>query len=110
AGKEEKPKPQETQSIRADVEKLEGPKVLGKIQLDEKPRSSNKKKIPVASSSSNVETERQKKKRRNRICGHEQENATTGGTGGGHKGGGHQRGGHQGGRQYGGGQRTHQKH
>jgi translation initiation factor IF-2 len=66
--KEEKPKEKETETITTHVEKLEGPKVLGKIELVDEPKH-QKKKIPVASSSSNVETERQKRKRRKRIGG-----------------------------------------
>ena len=69
-GSEEEPK-EDNNSIKTNVEKLEGPKVLGKIELQEEKPKASKKKIPVASSSSNVETERQKRKRRKRIGGNE---------------------------------------
>jgi translation initiation factor IF-2 len=54
---EEKPKKPEPKEHKTDVEKLEGVKVLGKIDLPEK-------KKPVASSSENKETQKPKRKRR----------------------------------------------
>ena len=54
---EEKPEKQEPKEHKTDVEKLEGVKVLGKIDLPEK-------KKPVASSSENKETQKPKRKRR----------------------------------------------
>lgn len=62
--KETRKKDEEKEEIKSNVETLEGPKVLGKINL---PKDSSKKKIPVASSSEEVETERKKRKRRKRI-------------------------------------------
>ncbi|MEQ8324891.1 MAG: translation initiation factor IF-2 [Vicingaceae bacterium] len=54
----------EPEEHKTSFENLEGPKVLGKIVLPDKP----KKKIPVASSSEEVETERKQRKRRKRIA------------------------------------------
>ncbi len=54
---EEKPKKEESKEHKTDVEKLEGVKVLGKIELPEK-------KKPVASSSEDKETQKPKRKRR----------------------------------------------
>lgn len=50
--------------IRAKVKKLDGPTVLGKIEL---PVAAPKKKKPVASSSDNRDTENNRKKKRKRI-------------------------------------------
>jgi translation initiation factor IF-2 len=57
--KKEAPKPPAREEIKTDVEKLEGVKVLGKIDLP-----AEKKPKPVASSSEDKETQRPKRKRR----------------------------------------------
>jgi len=54
--------PKEREEIKTSYEKLDGPKVLGKIELPTKPV-----KKPVASSSDKKETEKPKRKRRKRI-------------------------------------------
>lgn len=54
--------PKEREEIKTSYEKLDGPKVLGKIELPSKPA-----KKPVASSSDKKETEKPKRKRRKRI-------------------------------------------
>lgn len=58
------------------VEKLSGPKIIGKIDLPTKEEKSKeeKKKKPVASSSENIPTERRKKKRRRKRISSEEEN------------------------------------
>ena len=63
---EEKPTAKEAakerEEIKTSYEKLDGPKVLGKIELPSKPS-----KKPVASSSDKKETEKPKRKRRKRL-------------------------------------------
>ncbi len=54
--------PKEREEIKTAYEKLDGPKVLGKIELPTKPV-----KKPVASSSDKKETEKPKRKRRKRL-------------------------------------------
>ena len=54
--------PKERQEIKTNYEKLDGPKVLGKIELPSKAA-----KKPVASSSDKKETEKPKRKRRKRL-------------------------------------------
>ena len=61
--KEEEETSKEPEHHETKYEKLSGPKVMGKIDLPEKP----KKKKPVASSSDEKDTEKPKKKKRKRI-------------------------------------------
>ncbi len=58
----EKEAVKEREEIKTSYEKLDGPKVLGKIELPSKPT-----KKPVASSSDKKETEKPKRKRRKRL-------------------------------------------
>lgn len=62
--------PKEREEIKTNYEKLDGPKVLGKIELPTKPV-----KKPVASSSDKKETEKPKRKRRKRLSNVPQETA-----------------------------------
>ncbi|HET6992727.1 MAG TPA: translation initiation factor IF-2 N-terminal domain-containing protein, partial [Bacteroidia bacterium] len=86
--------PQEEVLYRRSVEKLEGPKIMGKIDL---PVKEDKKK-PVASSSAEFEAEKKRKRRRIRKEGGPVNNAQGGGgnQGGGNRGGGGQGGGNRG--------------
>ncbi len=62
--------PKEREEIKTNYEKLDGPKVLGKIELPSKAA-----KKPVASSSDKKETEKPKRKRRKRLSNVPQETA-----------------------------------
>ncbi len=62
--------PKEREEIKTNYEKLDGPKVLGKIELPTK-----QVKKPVASSSDKKETEKPKRKRRKRLSNVPQETA-----------------------------------
>lgn len=70
--KEEPKKPEEAEIYKRPIEKLEGPKIMGKIELPVK----DDKKKPVASSSAKFEAEKKKKRKRIRKDGTPQ----TGGT------------------------------
>lgn len=62
---EEVAKPEEAALYRRSVEKLEGPKIMGKIELPVK----EEKKKPVASSNAQFETDKKKKRKRIRKDG-----------------------------------------
>ena len=65
AAKAPEPKEEESQTIETKKVELQGPKVVGKIDLPDPDRG--KKKKPVASSSEDKPTEKKKKRRRKRI-------------------------------------------
>ena len=62
--KKEKEAAAPPQELKIQTKKLEGPNILGKIEL---PKDNKRKKKPVASSSENKDTESKGKKRRRRI-------------------------------------------
>jgi translation initiation factor IF-2 len=83
---EEVAKPEEEVLFRRSVDKLEGPKIMGKIELPVK----DDKKKPVASSSAQFEADKKKKRRRIRKEGGPVNN-NQGGGGGGEQGGGNRK-------------------
>lgn len=75
----EQKKTEEPTHIPTKKQKLDGPKVVGKIDL---PAAERKKKTPVASSSEDTNTERKKKKRRRKRIYKDEKGARGGNKGG----------------------------